>query len=238
MESIVAFIITALALGFVGLPLFRERKQDDIRELDGLDPNPEEDRLLSQKDTAINAIRELEFDYAVGNLSDEDYKELKEKYERRAIAVLKTLDEVGETGTNGRGREASRRVARAARSRRAEKPRPSELACPECGESYGAGDQSCRACGAEVGVDAEPALACLKCGEPYQEDDVYCGACGSRLDLTSGESQSTSAGSGGRELPPTKQSAASFREGDVAAQKKRIRRGRQGRHGGNGRDGK
>ena len=39
---------------------------------------------------ARQALREVEFDYTLGNLEAEDYTELRERYETRAIAALKT----------------------------------------------------------------------------------------------------------------------------------------------------
>lgn len=39
---------------------------------------------------ARQALREVEFDYTLGNLETNDYEELRERYERRALAALKT----------------------------------------------------------------------------------------------------------------------------------------------------
>jgi hypothetical protein len=39
---------------------------------------------------ARQALREVEFDYTLGNLATGDYEELRERYETRALAALKT----------------------------------------------------------------------------------------------------------------------------------------------------
>jgi len=39
---------------------------------------------------ARQALREVEFDYTLGNLETGDYEELRERYENRALAALKT----------------------------------------------------------------------------------------------------------------------------------------------------
>ncbi len=39
---------------------------------------------------ARQALREVEFDYTLGNLESDDYKELRGRYEGRALAALKT----------------------------------------------------------------------------------------------------------------------------------------------------
>jgi uncharacterized membrane protein len=51
--------------------------------------------LLFRKESAYAVIKELDFDYRMGKLSDEDYKLLRAKYEQQAISVLKQLDELG-----------------------------------------------------------------------------------------------------------------------------------------------
>ncbi|HET9111989.1 MAG TPA: hypothetical protein VFN78_14260 [Ktedonobacterales bacterium] len=40
--------------------------------------------------TARQALREVEFDYTLGNLETSDYEELRDRYENRALAALKT----------------------------------------------------------------------------------------------------------------------------------------------------
>ncbi|MBI2865453.1 MAG: zinc ribbon domain-containing protein [Chloroflexi bacterium] len=228
MESIVAFILAVLALAFVGLPLFKERKRDGLPEAGPSwdDVDSEADRLLSQKDTALTAIRELEFDHAVGNLSDGDYRELREKYEKRAISLLKTIDDVA-AESNGRGRRAERRDVRAGRSRRGERRQEQEqdqaLSCLQCAEPYEQGDRFCRVCGAELGDHLEEIPTCPRCGEAFEEGDTFCGGCGLRLNEAASESGPT-----GRALPDggsaggTEQSAPS-RQADVY-------RKRSGRH--------
>lgn len=53
-------------------------------------------QLLAQKDTVYSAIKELEFDHAMGNLSDQDFRELSGRYEDRAVALLQSIDEVSQ----------------------------------------------------------------------------------------------------------------------------------------------
>jgi len=39
---------------------------------------------------AKDALRDVEFDYRLGNLDERDYRDLREQYERRALAALKS----------------------------------------------------------------------------------------------------------------------------------------------------
>lgn len=97
-------IVASLAVAlFVSWPLLVGKGESDADEAG----DPEEsavDELLVQKEAVYSAIKELEFDHAMGNLSKEDYKELARRYEDRAVALLQTIDEASEEdGVFGRG---------------------------------------------------------------------------------------------------------------------------------------
>ena len=48
--------------------------------------------LAEEKDRALAALKELEFDHRTGKLSDEDYRELVGGYRRRAAAALRPVE--------------------------------------------------------------------------------------------------------------------------------------------------
>lgn len=85
---------TALALAallFVLYPLFREPL--------GLASLPaRRDRAIGVT-TAMDALREIEFDHATGKLSESDYATLKASYTQRALADLRT-DGDADTGSS------------------------------------------------------------------------------------------------------------------------------------------
>jgi len=77
--------------------------------------------LLFQRDTAYAAIRELETDHRLGNLSREDLQALKEQYTLGAAALLRELDLLGDE----LARQAEAGIEEAvARYRRARPPAP------------------------------------------------------------------------------------------------------------------
>lgn len=84
MGAAVALLASLVALSFAVWPLVRRQ-----RETAG--DNPEVGELVAQRDVAIGAIRELDFDRDLGNLSDEDHAELRERSKREAVAILKQL---------------------------------------------------------------------------------------------------------------------------------------------------
>lgn len=120
--------------------------------------------------SALEALREIEFDQATGKLSPEDYATLKATYTPRALAELRAR----EAGAAAASPEAAAaisaaddaaealiaRVKQGGRSCPSCGPRPESDAafCSDCGRMLGAG---CPSCGAAVPADAK---FCVECG--------------------------------------------------------------------------
>jgi hypothetical protein len=84
--------LAAAAVVLVALPFLREPVADDDR-LDA--PNADESRhleLVEERDRALGALKELEFDHRTGKVGDEDYRELLGPLRRQAAAALRALD--------------------------------------------------------------------------------------------------------------------------------------------------
>lgn len=67
--------------------------------VEGADGSPAASQLAElreDKRRLLRAIKELEFDHAMGKLSDEDFREIGDRYRLRAIEVLRLLDEGGD----------------------------------------------------------------------------------------------------------------------------------------------
>ena len=82
---------------FICWPLLTGRPQKVEEDGENEDASVLDD-LLVQKEATYSAIKELEFDHAMGNLSKQDYKELATRYEGKALTLLKTIDDVSGTG--------------------------------------------------------------------------------------------------------------------------------------------
>jgi len=88
---ILAALVAVAAVLLVAVPFLREPtpREDTIRE-----PQPADKRrleLAEERDRALAALKELEFDHRTGKLSDADYRELVGTYRRRAAAALQAL---------------------------------------------------------------------------------------------------------------------------------------------------
>lgn len=77
---LVGTALALVALAFVLYPLFREP----------LGVEPRRARVMrAGVTTAVDALREIEFDHATGKLSERDYSELKATYTQRAVDAMR-----------------------------------------------------------------------------------------------------------------------------------------------------
>jgi hypothetical protein len=119
---------------------------------------------LNTGDSAVVALREIEFDRATGKLSDVDYAELKSRYTAEAIAGMRRA-------TSDEGRAVDDEVEAAVRAYRDSHP-----VCPEHGPRPEADAAFCSDCGRYLHD------RCAGCGAPVMEPEArYCVNCGSQL---------------------------------------------------------
>jgi hypothetical protein len=120
---------------------------------------------LNEGDSAVMALREIEFDRATGKLSETDYAELKARYTREAITAMRR-EVAGPPGA-----PSDDEVEAAVRAYRA-----SHLACDVHGPRPEADAAFCSDCGRYLRD------RCADCGAPVVERDaLYCVSCGIRL---------------------------------------------------------
>ena len=150
-------LLAIAALAFVLYPLFVEPAPARRRP-------PGERGAPDERDGAIDALREIEFDRATGKLSDADYAELKTAYTQLAVAAMRA--EASAAAASERAEidpaEAAIRKYREqvrACARCGPRPEPDAVYCSSCGAYL---DGRCGHCGAAV---TEPGAAyCVGCG--------------------------------------------------------------------------
>jgi hypothetical protein len=84
-------LLAVAAVVFVARPLLREPAADDALD----SPDEEEQRRLAlaeERDRALAALKELEFDHRTGKISDEDYRRIVVEQRRAAADALRALD--------------------------------------------------------------------------------------------------------------------------------------------------
>jgi hypothetical protein len=89
---VVGAVLAVACVALVALPFLREPRSQDDRLAR---PNASEQRRLAlseERDRALAALKELEFDHRTGKVSDDDYRELVGPLRRRAAEALRALD--------------------------------------------------------------------------------------------------------------------------------------------------
>ncbi len=194
MITFLAAIVVLASIGMVSWPLVR-----GIGGRNGprLVEDTEVSEMLAQKDATLFAISELESDYNMGNLSQGDYRELRQKYEEKAVALLKTVDELrserGLDTVTSIDEEIESRVSslRAAKDtgepdveapaakmpviKRGGRGKAISKPCPGCGAQLEVDDLFCFRCGAALSAK------CPKCSAEVDADDQFCFHCGAAL---------------------------------------------------------
>jgi hypothetical protein len=85
-------LVAVIAVVLVAAPFLLEPAPADDRLQEPGERDKRALRLAEEKDRALAALKELEFDHRTGKLSDNDYQELVGGYRRRAAAALRSLE--------------------------------------------------------------------------------------------------------------------------------------------------
>jgi hypothetical protein len=89
---VLAALLTVICVVWVALPFLREPQpaSDRIDEPDAL--GRRQLALAEERDRALAALKELEFDHRTGKVSDEDYRALVGPLRRDAALALRALE--------------------------------------------------------------------------------------------------------------------------------------------------
>jgi len=118
-DGLLIWIGVALAALFVGWPLIQARR--------GAEPaDVEAPPLERQKREAMAAIKEAEFDRAMGKLSDDDFAQTTQRYREQALEAMTALDAAAVGAKSGTLRFAF---------------------CPQCGTKLPPRANFCGGCG-------------------------------------------------------------------------------------------
>lgn len=122
----------------------------------------------SDREAAVVALREIEFDRETGKLSDTDYAELKAKYTEEAVLAMRREAAAPAVPAAGRPDDEIEAAIRAYRAEHA--------VCPDCGPRPEPDADFCSNCGRYLHE------RCADCGAPVEAHDArYCMNCGNRL---------------------------------------------------------
>jgi len=77
-------LLVLVSLTLIGYPIWKGHG-DQGEQADWLSP-----AMTTEKDVIMGTLSEIEFDYHMKKLSEEDYRSLKNKYAKVALAILDT----------------------------------------------------------------------------------------------------------------------------------------------------
>ncbi len=170
MSLVLGVVLALAALAFVLYPIFRAPSEwivtNSARGSDGT-------TALTEKQSAIDALREIEFDRATGKLSDRDYATLRARYTSAAVSEMRNSDaDAVVAASGGTDPAASLDAAEALISRFRSTP----SSCSVCGPRPEPDAVYCSNCGLFL------AAACNHCGARVNEPGAkFCSSCGAKL---------------------------------------------------------
>jgi hypothetical protein len=126
----VVTIAVLLALGSIAFTLMVRGK--DVPETPAVSPTA---HLEQRKAQVYENLRDLQFEYRLGKLSDEDYQKTKVDLQRELSKVLAEIDVLQPA------------QAKAAIAVADSKPKPDGKTCPHCGAKFPLALKFCGACG-------------------------------------------------------------------------------------------
>jgi hypothetical protein len=165
LEIFLIVIIIVAVIAFIAYPLFITRRESLAAPV-----NPLED-LAAQRDSTYDAIRDLDFDYQLGKLSQTDYATLRDKYKMRAMQLLQQMDAMH--GNDGADVDAEIESQVAQMRRAKEDTIESEVARLRRSKNDPIENQV-----AQMRAAKRSAARCKKCNTPLAVSDQFCSKCG------------------------------------------------------------
>jgi hypothetical protein len=163
MTLLLGAVLAVLALAYVLMPILRGNAAVPVTVL-----APE----TAPEASAIDALREIEFDQATGKLSDEDYAVLKATYTPRALDELRAREAAAAAPSADGTMPEDPAEALIARMKQG------GLACPSCGPRPESDALFCSDCGRMLGA------GCPSCGAAVDSTAKFCVECGAGLGAT------------------------------------------------------
>jgi len=174
-----AVLATALALVYRSVNALLEGVAAGPIDVPLEEPEGEGSALVHEKAAVLRALKDLEYEKAVGKISDEDFETATKQYRARAVEIMARID---------RDLAPWRKKAEQAVQRRLEKSpepepeapptakEPAVRACPECKTPNDFDATFCKKCGKPLPRE------CEACGTANDPDATFCKKCGKKID--------------------------------------------------------
>ncbi len=88
MSFFIAPVLFILVILYVAYPFLVDLKEEESRER----RFTRREKAAQNKDDVFTTLKDIEMDYHMGKLSDDDYRRLRDEYEKQAISALEEVD--------------------------------------------------------------------------------------------------------------------------------------------------
>jgi rubrerythrin len=167
--ELTAIFFSLAVLILVGMYLyapFMERRARNVTE-----EEHELSALMAERDRVINSLQELDFDFKLGKIPEDDYPPQRASLLQKGADILKKIDSLAPQAASAQDSEA--RLERAIAARRAD----ASTTTPEVSDD----DLESMISSRRKGRTTKSAGFCPKCGKPVVVTDRFCPACGKSL---------------------------------------------------------
>ncbi len=145
---------------------FMERRAKRVTE-----EEQELSALMAERDRVINSLQELDFDFNLGKIPEEDYPSQRAGLLQKGADILRKIDSLSPYESDGQDTEA--RLEKAIAARRAD----AALATVEVSDE----DLEAMISSRRKGRTQKSAGFCPRCGKPVMVTDRFCPSCGKSL---------------------------------------------------------
>ena len=167
--ELTAIFLSLAVLIFVGVYLYAPFMEKRARRV--TEEEHELSALMAERDRVINSLQELDFDFKLGKIPEEDYPAQRAGLLQKGADILKKIDLLAPQSASAQDTEA--RLERAIAARRAD----ASLAKVEVSDD----DLEAMISSRRRGRKDKSAGFCPRCGKPVLVTDRFCPSCGKSL---------------------------------------------------------
>jgi hypothetical protein len=154
---------------------FMERRAKGVTE-----EEHELSALMAERDRVINSLQELDFDFKLGKVPEEDYPAQRASLLQKGADILRKIDSLVPPSPHGRGdgddgRDTEERLEKAIAARRA------DAALAKAEVEVTDEDLEALISSRRKGRINKSAGFCPRCGKPVMVTDRFCPSCGKSL---------------------------------------------------------
>ena len=156
---IIGLVLLGIALYIIAMP-FRQKGGKGAGKSKAAASNER------RREEVLLALRDLEFDFKTGKVTEEDYGPLHAQLLAEAARFIESE------------KEGDQQLEALIQTRRTAK---ASQKCDSCGATMDAGQKFCSKCGATTKTDS-----CPSCGKKIHSGDLFCSSCGTRIEVKLG----------------------------------------------------